>query len=108
MIKLTAVAGFALTVATSAEAMTPAPSPQPDRVITQVAASSRGRIPARTHREPQRLYRCESWHGDVCRRWVAIRPGEARTQSPSGPFYRCESWHGKRGHAVCRRWVAVQ
>jgi hypothetical protein len=37
MIKLITVAGFALALATSAQAMTPGPIPQPDRVITQVA-----------------------------------------------------------------------
>jgi hypothetical protein len=39
MIKLVAVAGFALSVATSAQALTPAPIPQPDRMITQIAAA---------------------------------------------------------------------
>jgi len=38
MIRLIAVAGFALAVTTSAQAMTPAPIPQPDGMITQVAA----------------------------------------------------------------------
>jgi hypothetical protein len=37
MIRLIAVAGFALSVATSTQAMTPAPLPQPDGMITQVA-----------------------------------------------------------------------
>jgi hypothetical protein len=36
MIRLIAAAGFALAVATSAQAMTPAPIPQPDGMITQV------------------------------------------------------------------------
>jgi hypothetical protein len=39
MIRLIAVAGFALALATSAQAMTPAPIPQPDGMITQVAAA---------------------------------------------------------------------
>jgi hypothetical protein len=39
MIRLIAVAGFALSVATSAQAMTPAPVPQPEGMITQVAAA---------------------------------------------------------------------
>jgi hypothetical protein len=39
MIRLIAVAGFALSVATSALAMTPAPIPQPDGMITQIAAA---------------------------------------------------------------------
>ena len=36
MLRLIAVAGFALVVATSAQAITPAPIPQPDGMITQV------------------------------------------------------------------------
>ena len=39
MIRLIAVAGFALALATSAQAMTPAPIPQPDGMITQIAAA---------------------------------------------------------------------
>ena len=39
MIRLIAVAGFALSVATSVQAMTPAPIPQPEGMITQVAAA---------------------------------------------------------------------
>jgi hypothetical protein len=39
MIRLIAVAGFALSVATSVQAMTPAPIPQPDGMITRVAAA---------------------------------------------------------------------
>ena len=37
MIRLIAVAGFVLLVATSTQAMTPAPIPQPDGMITQIA-----------------------------------------------------------------------
>ena len=37
MIRLIAIAGFAFLVATSTQAMTPAPLPQPDGVIAQVA-----------------------------------------------------------------------
>jgi hypothetical protein len=36
MLRLFAVAGFALAVTTSAQAITPAPIPQPDGMITQV------------------------------------------------------------------------
>src|SRR5215831_19570059 len=36
MLRLFAVAGFALAVTTSAQAITPAPLPQPDDMITQV------------------------------------------------------------------------
>jgi len=45
MITLIAVAGFALAVTTSAQAMTPAPIPQPDGMITQVRLGCR---PGRT------------------------------------------------------------
>ena len=38
MIRLIAIAAFALVVATSAQAMTPAPLLQPDSLITKVAA----------------------------------------------------------------------
>jgi hypothetical protein len=39
MIRLIAVAGFALLVATTAQALTPAPIPQPEGMITQIAAA---------------------------------------------------------------------
>jgi hypothetical protein len=39
MIRLIAITGFALSVAISAQAMTPAPIPQPDGMITKVAAA---------------------------------------------------------------------
>lgn len=75
MIRLIAVAGFALAVATSAQAMTPAPIPQPDGMIMQVAA---GCGPARTRvngvcvarttvRHTRRaVRRCLRWQGGVC------------------------------------------
>ena len=39
MIRMIAVVGFALSLAISAQAMTPAPIPQPDGMITQIAAA---------------------------------------------------------------------
>ena len=39
MIRLIAAVGFALSVAIPAQAMTPAPIPQPDGMITQIAAA---------------------------------------------------------------------
>jgi hypothetical protein len=39
MIKLVVIAGFALSIAVSAQAMTPAPIPQPDSMITEIAAA---------------------------------------------------------------------
>lgn len=82
MFRLIAIAGFALAVTTSAEAMTPAPVPQSDSVITQVAfgcGPGRTRIGgvcvARTTiRHARRAARrCAFWHGGVCGRWVVIR-----------------------------------
>ncbi len=78
MIRLIAAAGFALAVATSAEAMTPAPLSQPDSIITQVAfgcGPGRTRVAgvcvARTTiRHARRaVRRCRLWHGGVCARW---------------------------------------
>jgi hypothetical protein len=45
MIRLIAAAGFVVAIATSAQAITPAPIPQPDGMITQVRF---GRGPGRT------------------------------------------------------------
>jgi hypothetical protein len=79
MIRLIAIAGFALAVATSAEAMTPAPIPQLDGMITQAAFACgpgttrvRGVCVARsTIRHARRAARrCALWRGGVCRRWL--------------------------------------
>jgi hypothetical protein len=78
MIRLIAVAGFALAVATSAEAMTPAPIHQQDSMITQVAyACGAGRtrvggvcVARTTIRHARRdVRRCARWHGGVCARY---------------------------------------
>jgi uncharacterized membrane protein len=78
MIKLFSVAGFALAVAASAEAMTPAPMPQLDGITAQVAYGCgpgrtriRGVCVARTTiRHTRRaVRRCAVWRGGVCRRW---------------------------------------
>jgi hypothetical protein len=71
MIRLIAVAAFALTVATSAEAMTPAPIPQPDSVITQVQGPVwRGPNPHHVRQHNRRVANnCLSWHRGVCRAW---------------------------------------
>jgi hypothetical protein len=37
MLRLIAVVGFAVSIATSAQGMTPAPLPQPDDMVTQIA-----------------------------------------------------------------------
>jgi hypothetical protein len=78
MIRLIAVADFALAVATSAEAMTPAPIPQPEGMIAQVAyACGPGRtrvggvcVARTTVRHTRRAARrCARWHGGVCARY---------------------------------------
>ena len=78
MIRLIAIAGFALAIATSAEAMTPAPIHQPEGMITQVAFGCgpfRTRVAgvcvARTTiRQTRRaVRRCARWHGGVCARY---------------------------------------
>jgi hypothetical protein len=58
MIKLIAVASFALLVATSAQAMSPAPVPQIDNdMITQIAAACGGDLPGiGSHLGPQRSF----------------------------------------------------
>jgi hypothetical protein len=75
MLRLIAVAGFALTVATSAQGMTPAPLALPDGLVTQVAVGcgvGRTRINgvcvARTTvRHARRaVRRCARWNGGVC------------------------------------------
>lgn len=75
MLKLIAVAGFALTIATSAQAMTPAPLVPPDDMVTQVAVGcgpGRTRIEgvcvARTTvRHARRaVRRCVRWNAGVC------------------------------------------
>jgi hypothetical protein len=74
MIRMIAMAAFALLVATAAQAMTPAPIPQPDGMITQIAfgcGPGRTRVHgvcvARTTIRHAR--RCARWHGGACVRW---------------------------------------
>jgi hypothetical protein len=75
MLRLTAVAGFALLVATSAQGMTPAPFPQPDGIVTEVAVGCgvgrtrvNGVCVARTTvRQTRRaVRRCVRWQAGVC------------------------------------------
>lgn len=75
MLRLIAVGGFALLVATSAQGMTPAPFPPPNDMITQVAAGCgpgrtmvNGVCVARTTiRHTRRAARrCVRWHGGAC------------------------------------------
>jgi hypothetical protein len=79
MIRLIAIAAFALAVTTSAQAMTPAPAQAPAGIVTEVAYGCgpgrtlvRGVCVARsTVRHVRRqVRRCVMWHGGVCRRWV--------------------------------------
>ena len=78
MLKLIAIAGFALTIATSAQGMTPAPLAPPDDMVTQVAVGcglGRTRINgvcvARTTvRQTRRAARrCLRWHAGACARY---------------------------------------
>ena len=75
MIRLIAVASFALAIATSAHAMTPAPISQPDRMISPIAAGCgpgrtmvNGVCVARTTiRQTRReVRRCLRWNAGVC------------------------------------------
>jgi hypothetical protein len=72
MLRLIAVAGFALTIATSAQGMTPAPLAPPDDMVTQVAVGCglgrtriNGECVARTTvRQTRRAARrCVRWQG---------------------------------------------
>lgn len=75
MLRLIAVAGFALTIATSAQGMSPAPLPQPDDMVTQIALGCgvgrtmvNGVCVARTTvRQTRRaVRRCVRWQAGVC------------------------------------------
>ena len=75
MLRLIAGVGFALPIATSAQGMTPAPLPQPDDMVTQIAI---GCGPGRTRvngvclarttvRQTRRAVRkCVRWQAGVC------------------------------------------
>ena len=78
MIRLIAAAGFALAVATSAQAMTPAPLFQPDGMITQarmgcgvgrvmVNGVCQSRAGMRQERRANR--RCARYSGHACVQW---------------------------------------
>ena len=75
MLRLIAVAGFALTIATSAQGVSPAPLPQPDDMVTQIAlgcgvgrTTVNGVCVARTTvRQTRRaVRRCVRWQAGVC------------------------------------------
>jgi hypothetical protein len=74
MIKLFAVAAFALVVATSAQAMPLAPLSQPDGVITQARMGcGPGMVMANgvcvSRHAIRQARRCARWHGGVCAAW---------------------------------------
>ena len=75
MLRLIAIVGFVLSISTSAQAMTPAPLPQMDDMITQVAVGCgvgrtrvNGVCVARTTvRQTRRaVRRCVRWQGSTC------------------------------------------
>ena len=74
MIRLIALVGFALVVATSSQAMTRAPLLQPDSLITQVRSGCgpgmvmvNGQCTARAAIRQAR--RCLRWTGSTCAAW---------------------------------------
>jgi hypothetical protein len=74
MIRLIALVGFALAVATSSQAMTRAPLLQPDSLITQVREGCgpgmvmvNGQCTARAAVRQAR--RCLRWNGNACAAW---------------------------------------
>jgi hypothetical protein len=78
MLRLIAAAGFALFVATSAQAITPGPPPQVDEMVTRVAVGCgpgrtrvNGVCVARTTvRQTRRaVRRCVRWQAGVCARY---------------------------------------
>jgi hypothetical protein len=75
MIRFITVVGFAISLATSAHAITPAPPPQLDNMVTQAAVGCgpgrtlvNGVCVARTTiRQTRRaVRRCLRWQGSVC------------------------------------------
>ena len=75
MIRFVAIAGFALSVATAAQGMTPAPIPQPASMITPIAAGcGPGRtmvdgvcVARTTIRQTRReVRRCLRWNAGLC------------------------------------------
>ena len=80
MLRLIAVVGFALSIATSAQGMTPAPLPQPDDMVTQIAVGcgpGRTRVKVFAWHEPPSARRAEPSAG-VCdgRLAFALRTSE--------------------------------
>jgi hypothetical protein len=78
MIRLIALAGFALAVATSAQAMSPAPISQPDSMLTQVREGcGLGQVMvngvcqsrAGMRQERRQARRCARWTGSTCAQW---------------------------------------
>jgi hypothetical protein len=81
MIRSVAIAAFALALATSSQAMPPAPVHQPDSLVTQVAFGCgpfRTRIGgvcvarATIRHVRRQARRCAFWNGGVCGRWVYV------------------------------------
>ncbi len=80
MIRLIAAAGFALAMATCAQAMTPAPLQQPDEMVItvregcgpgRVQGPAGGCVARTTIRHTRRaVRRCLRREGSVCRRWA--------------------------------------
>ena len=81
MLRLLAAARFALTLVTSADAITPEPLHQPDEMITQIAhGCGAGRTSVgtacvarttirHTRRASRAIRRCATWHRGICAGW---------------------------------------
>ena len=80
MARLIAVAAVALAVATSAQAMSPAPLHQPDGMITQVGACGPNQkqivglcMYSAPYVRPGVSRRCVAWHGGFCSEYYGTR-----------------------------------
>jgi hypothetical protein len=92
MIRLIAIAAFALVVATSAEAMSPAPLHQSDGMITQIRRARPCYDPNQVRingicqfwarHVPRAQHRCVEWNEGFCVEYFG-------TLKPCGPEVRC-------------------
>ena len=95
MIRLIGVAAFALAVATSAEAMSPAPLHEPDAEITQIRQARQARrcedpnqvringiCEFWARHVPPAQHRCVEWNEGFCVEYYG-------TMKPCGPEVRC-------------------
>jgi len=95
MIRMISAAGFALAVATSAQAMTPAPLAQPERVIVQVREGcGMGRVMVNGVCQSRAAMRQEHRANRRCARY---EEGVCVTQAPTGKMLM-QAPAGSAGH----------